>query len=153
MKESQMKIASLLQSTILISVFISVTSAQHLPRGAYHPNRDRTYDIMHYEVDLQLDWKNVRVNGEATIRLRPLRALSSISLDAYWLSVARVRRLPEGKDLTFTSTDSTLVINLNKEFQPTDTLTVVVKYSATPTAGLYFIDPPRGSNSLPSIFT
>lgn len=127
--------------------------AQHLPSGTYRPNRERTYDIIHYKADIKLDWKNKRVVGESTIRLRPLSTASSVSLDAYWLNVSGVRELSAGKDLKFNATESTLDISLSRTLQPTDTTVLQVKYTATPSAGLYFIDAPTGDQTVTTIST
>ncbi len=141
-----------LHLVLLLSGALSVF-AQRLPTGSYRPNRERTYDIIHYKADLQLDWKSKKVIGESTIRLRPLSTSSSVALDAYWLKVENVRLLPGGAALRFSSTDSNLVISFSHELHSTDTATVAVKYTGTPSAGLYFIDSPPGSSGFPSVYT
>ena len=138
-----------------VTLFLSISflSAQHLPGGTYHPNRDRTYDIVHYKADLNIDWKAKRVYGTATVTFHPLVSASSIDLDAYWLKVSSVKDVVTGKSLRFKSEDKTLSIDLGREVPWEDTLTVAIQYSATPTAGLYFIDPCPGTGNTPAIFT
>lgn len=136
-------------------VFFTLTPlfAQHLPTGSFQTSRERTYDIIHYKANLKLDWANKKILGESTIRLRPLGSVTSVSFDAYRLSVSKVRETVSGKDAAFSSTDSTLQISFGRTLQAKDTVTVHITYTATPTAGLYFIDAPTGSKSLPTIFT
>lgn len=141
------------RAAILFYLFTTISLAQHLPTGKYHPNRERTYDIIHFKTAIRLDWQNKKVIGESTIRLRPLTSLSTISLDAHWITVTSVRNVPEGRSLSFVSTDSTLVINLNRTVRPSDTLSLVVQHSAQPSAGLYFVDQPVGAGTLPHIYT
>ena len=131
----------------------SFLPAQHLPGGTYHPNRDRTFDIVHYKADLKIDWKGKRVYGEAAVTFHPLVNASSISLDAYWLKVSSVKESGSNQSLKFSSDNTTLSIDLGRTYQSEDTLTVSIQYSATPTAGLYFIDPCPGTNNTPAIFT
>jgi aminopeptidase N len=130
----------------------STAFSQQLPTGTYRPNRERTYDLIHTAVDLQIDWKGKRISGEAALRIRPLGTLTSVSLDAIRMSVSSVREHPSNKQLKFTSTDWMLDIQLGRTLQSTDTITILISYSCTPTAGLYFTDPPTHNDS-PTIFT
>ncbi|MBI3578898.1 MAG: hypothetical protein HY089_05735, partial [Ignavibacteriales bacterium] len=141
------------RSFSIILFITTLVHAQQLPMGEFHPNRERTYDITHYKANLQIDWKNKKISGEATITFHSLTDASSFSLDAYWLSIASVQEYPSRSNLKFTSTDSTLIFSFNRALRTTDTVSVVIQYSATPTAGLYFVDSPAGSTMLPSIYT
>ncbi|MBI4429971.1 MAG: HEAT repeat domain-containing protein, partial [Ignavibacteriales bacterium] len=115
--------------------------------------RERTYDIIHYKMIIGVDWKSKTISGESTIRFRPLGTASTISLDGYWLKVSSVRESPSGKDLKFSISESSVDITLSRTLQLTDTSTILVKYTAQPNAGLYFIDPPAGTTWKPTIFT
>lgn len=127
--------------------------AQQLPTGTYHPNRERSYDLIHYKAELRVDWKTRSVGGNATLTLRPLLQASSVTLDAYRLNVRRVRDASSGTPLKFSSDTVSLTIQLGETFRPTDTVSFVVEYSAVPTAGMYFIDACPGTNNQPAIFT
>jgi aminopeptidase N len=148
---TQMK--RLVQIQLLIVTLAISLSAQHLPTGTYRPNRERTYDIIHYKADIKIDWTKKRILGESTIRLRQLKPGTSVSLDAYWLSVKSVKELPSGKAVKFASTDSTLVVTFDRTLKETDTTSVVIQYAATPNAGLYFVDRPAGNRTVQTIFT
>ncbi len=132
---------------------LSFLSAQHLPTGTYRPTRERSYDIIHFRADLTVDWAKKQVGGEATVRLRPLASLSSISLDAYWLNVSDVRDADRGTSYKFSSTDDALIISFGRTLQTADTVAVTIRYTARPTAGLYFVDPGPQTNNKPAIFT
>lgn len=127
--------------------------AQQLPTGAYRPNRERNYDIVHYKAALKIDWKAKQVRGEAVVTLRPLVSASAIVLDAYWLKVSTVRNVGSGATLRYTSTDASLTVDLGRVLQGRDTVSVSIQYTATPTAGMYFIEPGPGTNNQPAIFT
>jgi len=143
----------LLILALLVLVVEDFLLAQRLPTGTYRPNRERTYDVIHYKADIRIDWAKKQIIGESTVRLRPLHPRTSITLDAYWLKVESVWELPSRKPLAFQSTESTLQIDLGRTLKDTDTTSFVVKYTATPTAGLYFVDVPVGNRSVSSIFT
>lgn len=143
----------------LLAVFLLVVASreflltQRLPTGTYRPNRERTYDIIHYKADMKIDWAKKQVIGESTIKLRPLHPRTSVTLDAYWLKVESVREQPSRRELTFSSTESTLHIDFGRILKESDTTSVVIRYTATPTAGLYFVDVPAENRPVPSIFT
>ncbi|HLE33486.1 MAG TPA: M1 family aminopeptidase [Bacteroidota bacterium] len=127
--------------------------SQHLPGGTYRPNRERSYDILHYKADLTIDWSKKQIIGAATIRLHPLATASSIELDAYWLKISEAKDLRSGKSLRFSSTDMVLNIELGRTLQPTDTISIMIGYTAQPTAGLYFVDEGPNTGNRPAIFT
>ena len=151
LNDAPMKRRPLFSTAVLVLLFAQNSVGQHLPTGTYHPNHERTYDIVHYRSDLKLDWIAKKVFGESTIRLRPLTRTSKVSLGAFWLSVRSVRSLPEGKELAFASTDSTLVIDFGRVVEPSDTMTLAVSHSSIPTAGVYFVDAPAGSGGLQTL--
>lgn len=134
-------------------LFLSISDlpGQHLPGGTYRPNRERSYDILHYKADLKIDWGKKQIIGTATIRLHPLAAVSVIDLDAYWLKVSEVK--DRGTSLRFSSTDVTLSVEMARTLQPTDTVSITVSYTAQPSAGLYFIDAGPKTNNRPAIVT
>ena len=128
-------------------------AAQHLPGGTYRPNRERSYDIVHYKADLSIDWSKKQILGTATLRFHFLAAASSIDLDAYWLKVSEVKDLSTGKTLRFSSTDAVLSVNIGQTLLSTDTISIAITYTAQPTAGLYFADAGPNTNNKPTIFT
>ncbi|MBI3005658.1 MAG: HEAT repeat domain-containing protein [Ignavibacteriales bacterium] len=141
------------KTPFLLLIFSAPLFAQHLPTGTYRTNRERTYDIIHYKMNIGIDWKTKTISGESTIRLCPLGTASTISLDGYWLKVSSVRESPSGKELKFSTSESSVDITFSRTLQFTDTTTISVKYTAQPNAGLYFIDPPAGTTWKSMIFT
>lgn len=131
----------------------SVSNAQQLPAGTYQPNRERSYDLLHLAADLRIDWGTKVITGEATLRVRPLGPLSRFSLDAYRMTILGVRELPSGAEVEYSASDWALEVNVGRSIQATDTVTLAVRYSTAPTAGLYFVTEHNGARSSPSIFT
>ncbi len=136
-----------------ISIIALEASGQHLPVGTFHPNRERAYDILHFKADLAIDWEGKGVRGESTILLTPLNACSLIVLDAYRLSVTAVALQPGGKMLAFSLDDSTLSIRLDRVYRPGDSISVSIRHSAVPSAGLYFHEPQPGQATSASVYT
>jgi len=122
---------------VALAVFSSLAPAQKLPVGAYRANRERSYDIIHYKAEIDLDVGRHRVAGTATITLTPLRPIDSVSLDAFHVNVKSVSD-GGAKNLGYQSTSRSLNIALLHRPAPGDTLTLVVVYNCMPRAGMYF---------------
>jgi len=99
----------------LIGAFVislNCAFAQKLPTGAYHANRERQYDILHYKAELAFDFEQRIVFGKATIRLAPLRQLERFALDAVKLNVKSVTQAEANTSLAFRSAGDSLIIIL-----------------------------------------
>lgn len=126
-------------NVLVMLVLISTAAfAQVMPTGRYHPNRERSYDLLHYKGEFKFDFENRRIFGKSTIRLTPLRALNAFSLDAIYLNVKSVTQLESKSSLPFHMTATTLDITLPQHKTPRDTFTVVIEYDAQPKGGMYF---------------
>ncbi len=125
-------------AVFVLSLRPDAAFAQKLPTGRYHPNRERSYDLLHYKGEFKFDFENRKVFGKSTIRLTPLRPLNSFSLDAIYLNVKSVTHLESKSRLPFHMTATTLDIALPQSKTPQDTFTVVIDYDAQPKGGMYF---------------
>jgi aminopeptidase N len=112
--------------------------AQKLPTGAYHSDRERNYDLIHYKAELSFDFEKKQVFGKATIRLTPLRRIEKFAFDAIHLNVKSVAVAEGSNGVSFQATDDSLIITLPQAKNPTDTFSVVVQYEGTPKSGMYF---------------
>ncbi len=128
---------------VLLALLLSTTHAQRLPEGKLNTVRERTYDILHYKVNLSFEIPKGKVFGDATITLAPLRRVDSISLDAFALAVSSVRDARKDAGLSFRSRPRTLVIKLPTARSAGDTLMLSIQYQATPRAGMYFRTDPE----------
>jgi aminopeptidase N len=102
--------------------------------------RSRTYDVLHYRIEVSFDEPNRKVIGRVTTSLVPfLQEFTSIAFDAEQMQIQRVTM--GKKELRFEVEPKTLVIHLDRAYSLLDTLTVSVEYSCTPKRGLYFVQP------------
>jgi len=139
-----MKRFRLLKCFLLIFILCSSNFfyAQNLPKGKYHRNRERVIDIIHYKANLNFDFNKREVRGKATIVFSPLVKINSFPLDAYRMEIKEVNLIENGatKPLKFTLNEETVEIGLGRICLPKDTLTVTIRYSAQPNAGMYFLE-------------
>ncbi len=122
----------------LALVLASATSGQRLPTGEYHPNRERSYDLVHVRAEIRFDFEARRVRGRATLALEPLRPLTKVAFDAILLEVERVTLEGTGKALAFAARGKTLEVTLPAETTRGERVTLTVDYSATPRSGMFF---------------
>ena len=118
--------------------------AQDISVPTEHTTRERSYDVLHYKLDITIDEKTKTCSGEATIRLVPLRPLfGAVHLDANGLKVAAVKRGIH--ELEYAIAGDSLLIRLDKMYGLQDTITLAIEYStATTSKGLYYRDADSG---------
>jgi aminopeptidase N len=131
-------VRKVLCASLHILLFVVYGQAQPI-----HLARERTYDVLHYKLTISIDERKKTVSGEVAITLVPLRpALSEIVLDAAELYVGRVSLGRES--LKYSTQQEKLHLFLKRPVHLDDTLTIAVRYSASPRKGLYFIQPDNG---------
>jgi aminopeptidase N len=102
-------------------------------------HRARTYDVIHYIIRTRFDVPRKTVIGEVDIKLKPLfSGFKTFELDASHMKIEGVT-LSDGTVLTSRSQANSLVIGLDRNYNPSDTITVRIRYRTIPQRGLYFI--------------
>ncbi len=131
----------------------------------YQPSIPRFFDILHTELNLEFDWTNKWVVGEAVITLKPFfYPQDQLVLDGKSFEVIGCD-LVKNADLAPLSYDydgENIFIDLEDEYQRTDTLKVRIKYIAKPyervaktgqavtsDRGLFFINPTESDTLKP----
>lgn len=138
---------------VAILLLAAAPAAAEAPLNA-HAERARTYDVLHYGIDLRFDERKSSVAGTTTVRLAPLADdFRILSLDAGDMTVSRVR-LENGPDLEYQLDleSETLRVMLDRAYRAGEPLAVSITYSATPHRGLYFFKRTPPPESRPSQF-
>ena len=122
----------------------------------------KDFDLVHTKLDLNFNFENQTVNGEAWVTLTPhFKSTNTLQLDAKKMNVYEVK---EGnKTLKFYNSGTKLNIDLSKMYAKNDTLTLYIKYKGNPNKvsneggvaitdnkGLYFINPKGEDISKPT---
>lgn len=121
----------------------------------------RIHDLIHTKLELQFDWEEEEVLGQATLTLKPFFYPSKeLVLDAKNFQIHQVSLDKKGPSLTYKYEDNArLVIDLGKEYTNKEEYTIYIDYTARPTEtggsaaitsdkGLFFINP-RGEEDKP----
>src|SRR5712691_11259598 len=98
------------------------------PPPQYIPAHD--YDQRNLKLDLRFDWDQEQAIGTATITLAPtVKDLRRVGFDAAFMSVSSAT-LAGGSTLKFEydATKEKLSVMLDRAYQPTDELTLVISY-------------------------
>lgn len=126
---------------LLITFLASQTNAGLLFGSDTLARPSRTYDVLHYKLELRFEEEKKRVIGTTAISFLPLKSeLDSIVLHATELDVNSVS-LAGAKQLRFANSRKLLTVYLDKSYSFSDTLRISVDYSALPKEGLYFLSP------------
>ncbi len=123
----------------------------------YRTTVARRNDLLHTKLEVSFDWSRSRLNGKATLRLRPyFYPTDSLTLDAKGFDIKQVALLEKGvaKPLNYTYDKLQMTIRLGRTFARNEEYEVFIEYVAKPeeldfegsdaiqgAKGLYFINP------------
>jgi aminopeptidase N len=126
-------------------------------KGSYNPSETLLFDLQHTRLRVKFDWQKQYLLGEAALTLKPyFYPQQNLVLDAKAMDIHSVRLAGKGgeKDLKFTYDKSKLTIALDKTYTRSETVEVLIAYTAKPNEytvkgstaitsdkGLYFINP------------
>ena len=127
-------------STLLSILFINCLSL-YAQTSTQNFNRTRSFDVQHYLIRTSFDRQSKKIFGDTTISFKPLgKELKTIELDASGLNFESVKLVLNGKDLSFSTEDDRVIIQLDRKYSSADLIKIRLKYSAAPKKGVYFID-------------
>lgn len=133
------------------------TDTKEPARERYNPSAPRVNDILHTKLEVSFDYKKTRMNGKATIDVKPhFYPVKTLVLDAKNFDIHKTAILKNGKPIDIKSEYDSLklTLHLDKEYTKTENYTVYIEYTAKPNErqmggssaisgdkGLYFINP------------
>jgi aminopeptidase N len=116
-----------------------------LPPWTKQERPARTYDVLHYTIKTRFDVPGKMVAGDETIALKPLASgFKSFELDASNMKIEAVTLFESNTMLQWKQPPDKLAITLDRAYEPSETITLRIRYRATPERGLYFI--PKGND-------
>lgn len=99
----------------------------------YNASNTFVHDLLHTKLELSFDWTQKRVNGTATLTLKPwFYSTDSLTLDAKNFDIHSVTFQGSKAPLTYRYNKEQLTVHLGKSFTRNDTFTVVIAYTAKP---------------------
>lgn len=132
----------------------------------YNPSRTKYHDLMHTRLDVSFDWEKQRLNGEATLTLKPwFYPSKSLTLDAKGMNIHEVAIVEESGNTALKWSYDSLFLNieLDKLYNRSTPYSVYIKYTAKPNElpeggsaaissdkGLYFINPDSTETNKPT---
>jgi aminopeptidase N len=128
--------------------FLALSPTSFLAQTKF--DRKRTFDVQNYSIKTKFDEKNRTVFGDTMVTLKPLKsAFNLLELDAEDLAFTSVK-LADSKDLTFTTKEDKVFVNLDRDYAADELIAVRFVYSAKPKKGIYFVDEGKHRGNLHS---
>ena len=155
------------REVVLLESPTEVVDTANYRLSPYRAAEARPWDLTHTKLRVRFDWPNEQVIGQATLSLKPtFRPRNELVLDAKGFEVKQVT-LGEnsGRTLPYRNTDSTLVIDLGRDYQRGEEAKIYIDYVATPAEsgmsgaaitsdkGLFFINPKGDEDKPQQIWT
>jgi aminopeptidase N len=135
---------------------IEVVDQSPLEYPVYRASRTRLMDLLHTKLEISLDWQKQRLNGLATLQLKPyFNPQDLVILDAKNFDIHHIKLIKgtDKHDLDFFYDGFQIMINLDTVYNRNQNIFLEIKYTAKPTEkesrgsiaiesdqGLYFIN-------------
>lgn len=111
--------------------------------GARNYAPDRLVDIRHVLIDVTPDFKARTIAAQTTLRFQPIaKPLRELKLDAVDLRITQVESTAPIQG--WQNTDRHLIVTFRADLPPSAEVSLTVRYTAEPTAGLFFRTPEMG---------
>lgn len=127
---------------LLFVVCISLSFSQQLftlQENGEAPSR--TYDVLHYKIEVTLNEVLKSVSGKTTITLVPiLPEIQSLKLNAGPMEIKSIS-LNSKQNLAYDFDSTFLTLHLDHSYASKDTLTIAIEYFCTPKKSLTFTGP------------
>ena len=137
------------------------------PPPAYQATAQKDMDILHTKLAVAFDWEKQRLNGTATLTVKPyFYPQNTLILDAKSFDIHQIALLKNNaiaQDLSYTYDSLKIKIQLDKTYSRNDTFMVLINYTAKPNErktggsnaisedkGLYFINADGKDTSKPT---
>lgn len=149
-------------STVIVGTDNNVTTTkteekEEPKRPIYQASATRINDIIHTTLDVSFDFAKTRLNGKATIEVKPyFYPVNTLELDAKNFDIHKVQLVTDNgnKDLKYEYDNLKLKIALDRTYLNSEKYKVYIEYTAKPNErqmggsaaiagdkGLYFINP------------
>ena len=113
--------------------------------------RDRTFQLHHLKLEIQIDDEARTIAGTATHRLSPINdGLTEVTFDHFDLTFHKVSD-ERGTDLAWETFGESLLVHLGNARKAGEIFELRIEYEANPRKGLFFVGPDKEYPKLPRI--
>ena len=148
---------------IIVFCFVLISLLSEAQSKVYQPEREKIHDLVHTKLNVDFNFDNKTMNGEAWITAKPhFYSTNFITLDAKAMLIHQVSM--NNSALKYTYEDGlNLIISLPKTYQRDEEFTIYIKYTAQPekvyqkgstsitsAKGLYFINADGSEKNKPT---
>lgn len=134
--------AIVMKSAFLFVALVTPLLAQNPYNEKPAYGRSRDFDLQHLKLELSFDLAARTLLGTATLRMSPLAGdLRELALDSADLNIESVT--VSGRQLKFRTGDDKLYVTLDRQFPSGTPVEFVIRYTAQPKRGLFFVFPDK----------
>lgn len=137
-------------SIVIVALLLVSPSRLSAEEKPYRVAGDRPVDIEHILLNLDVSLKEKQIAGTATIDFQLLRPLRVLRLDAVGHEVSKIEVADNQSELSFTTTDTELQIDLGEKLPRGEKRRIVIHYRVRdPQSGMYFFGPTESEPDVP----
>ncbi len=127
-------------TSLLFGLLILLTNLTSFGQTRPNFNRPRTFDAQHYIIRVSFDASKKTVFGDTTVILKPLATnFRTVELDSVNLDFESVKLETSDISLKFKTAGDKVIVTLDREYSPDETISIRFKYSTSPKKGIYFV--------------
>lgn len=135
----------------VLLIFVCVSGELFAQNGRPDFNRASDYDVQHYVLRVGFDRSKKTINGDTTIRLKPLRdGFRRVVFDSVGIRYSSVTLEQSGSPLAYKTVGGSVIVDLDKAYSAGENVAIRFRYSATPKKGIYFIPEQKAVDDLPA---
>ena len=145
-----MKIPLITRNAIFIAAFLFFTFGTYSQTARPDFNRWSDYDVQHYILRVSFVRPKSTVIGDTIVRLKPVKeGLRQVALDSVGITYSSVTLDGSNAALQHRINSGRIIVDLDRDYSPSDTVAIRFRYTATPRKGIYFVPAESGGEGMP----
>src|SRR5687767_12347267 len=145
-----MKIPQFTRNAIFTAAFLFFTLGTYSQPARPDFNRASNYDVQHYTLRVSFDRSKSIVTGDTIVRLKPVKeGLRQVTLDSVGITYASVTLDGSDAPLQHRINSGRVIVDLDRDYSPSETVSIRFRYTATPRKGIYFVPAEAGGDGMP----
>src|SRR5688500_6219908 len=133
-----MKTPLITRNAIFTAAFLFFTFGTYSQSPRPDFNRASDYDVQHYTLRVSFDRPKSTVIGDTGVSAKPLKeGLRQGTLDSVGITYASVTLDGSNAPLQHKINSGRIIVDLDRDYSPNDTVAIRFRYTATPRKGIY----------------
>src|SRR5688572_19050906 len=145
-----MRTPLIMRNAIFTAAFLFFTFGTYSQSARPDFNRASDYDVQHYTLRVSFDRPKSAVIGDTIVRLKPVKeGLRQVTLDSVGITYSSVTLDGSDTALQYRTSSGRIIVDLDRDYSPGETVSIRFRYTATPRKGIYFVPAEAGGDGMP----